>query len=136
LRCVDVAVLEPDFLTPGEISLQDLLEIDAMFLTGPPDFGHTELEPWKKEVFMSIDYRFPTNTSNAGSYLYVENSIDVVGSSLAQVIIARGQQMIGLELSAEWRSKENSPGYVVASELVWSYNFEVRSTGASTGTVQ
>ena len=85
----------------------------------------------------------PANETNAGTYLYVANSIDE--GFIAQVIISRNQHMIGVECKARcaaliffstavlalifffcaaalpdvcsWLDKFNSPGIVVPAQI-------------------
>lgn len=122
--------LEPDFLSAGEVSLQDLLDIDIMFEQGPPDFGRPGMTPYQQSVFDRFrsdrpGASIPPGYAHAGTYLYVSRSVEIEGSSLAQLIVARGARMVGHELGVEWVDKFNSPGYVNPSQKVWTWNFEV-----------
>ena len=118
--------LEPDFLSPGNVSLRDLLDIDLMFQAGLPDFGRPTMSSDKIEIFRRVlsIYQIPPDRP-AGTFLYVLNSVDTFGSALAQLIVARGSRMVGHELGVEWVNKSNSPGYVTPSQKIWTFNFEV-----------
>ena len=123
-------IFQPDFLSPGPLNLMDLLAIDAMFLAGPPNYGRSDMTAQELQILARLQTgaesdMIPVGTRNAGAFLYVRHSVDTVGSALAQVIVARGDQMIGEELGVEWLNKTNSPGIVVPSRRIWSYNFDV-----------
>ena len=77
--------LEDGFLSPGPISLTDLLNIDHAFDIGPPYFGYPDLPPDKLAVFESLADLIPAGQQNAGLYFYTTNSIDTPGEPLVQV---------------------------------------------------
>lgn len=122
------AITEPDWLSPGHATLDDLLAMDSMYSAGPPDFGRPELSAEKKEVFSQFREQvvapfpgFNASQYPMGSALYVLHAIDIK-EFIAQIIISREQRMIGLECRAAWLDKKNSPGYVVPRKRYWSYN--------------
>jgi len=134
---IEPRFLEPDFLSPGEISLMDLLEIDARLEAGPPDWGESGsnsstnfLDLWKRDIFMSLSDRLgmgrgrdgTSSASGAGLLAYTKKSIDTKGESLAQVIISRDQRMVGMELGAEWLDQYTSPNNLESRQVVWSLN--------------
>ena len=84
--------LDRDFLTPGVISIDDLVAIDDRFNDGPPNFGAEGLALWKREIFTQINQDLPPMVQRAGSYLYVNNAVDT--GFIAQVIISREQRMV------------------------------------------
>lgn len=84
--------LDRDFLTPGVISIGDLVAIDDRFNDGPPNFGAEGLALWKREVFTRINQDLPPMVQRAGSYLYVNSAVDT--GFIAQVIISREQRMV------------------------------------------
>ena len=49
-------------------------------------------------------------------------------------MISRHQRMMGIECSAEWRDKLNSPDIVVAQRTFWAFNF-LSSQGESSYTI-
>ena len=131
---IEPRFLEPGFLSPGPVSLMDLLEIDARFEAGRPDWGFlpTELtDPLaleKRDIFTAVNDKFLKGRSRmsprpgAGLYAYTKKSIDTVGESLAQIIISRGQRMVGMELGAEWLDHPYAPDQLESTAVIWSLN--------------
>ena len=77
--------LEDGFLSPGPISLEDLLNIDHAFTVGAPYFGYPDLDQWKLDVFSARAVDIPAGVAQAGLYFYTRNSIDTPGEPLVQV---------------------------------------------------
>jgi len=119
--------LEPDFLSPGPLSLLDLLTVDSMIYEGGPDFGMPSLPQWKKDLFARTASLLPSPVASAGAYLYLRRSVDE--GFVVQVIISRHQRMLGIECRAKWLDKVNEPDAVVSSQTFWTQNFRAIHDG-------
>jgi len=118
--------LEPNFLSPGPLSLKDLLNIDESIRVGAPDFGKPSLPQWKKDIFLHLlsESHIPPGVKAAGAYLYLSKSVDE--GFVVQVIVSRRERMLGIECRATWRDKDNEPGVVNPSQTFWTQNYRDR----------
>mmetsp|Transcript_58099 Transcript_58099/g.115184 ORF Transcript_58099/g.115184 Transcript_58099/m.115184 type:complete len:631 (+) Transcript_58099:126-2018(+) len=111
--------LEPDFLSPGPLSLADLLAIDNMLREGGPAFDR--LPQSKKDLFVQTARHLPPGVKAAGAFLYLSHSVDE--GFVVQVIFSRHQRMLGSERRATWRNKVNEPGIVVPLQTFWTHDY-------------
>lgn len=131
-------LLRDGFLTPGPVTVEDLVTIDDMFVTGPPEFGQRVSAPEDLAIFQrvyegsylnAISATSQTATVEAGSLLFATRG--VTSGFIAQLIISRDERMLGMELNAHWLDRANAKGYVEASVTYWSYNFKTSLDGNS-----
>jgi hypothetical protein len=113
--------LQPDFLSPGPVSLADLLDIDRMLYVGGPDFGSPSLPEWKRKLFVHSADLIPRGVKAAGAFLYLSNSVDE--GFVVQVIISRQERMLGIECRATWTDKLNEPGLVRSAQTFWTRDY-------------
>jgi len=139
--------LQPDFLSPGPVTLTDLLDIDEMIVSGR--YKYANMPQWKVDVFdrvlaklneadvtpqrLEASARNTTNswdndvTENVGEYLYVTQAVD--NAELGMIIVSRNQRMIGAELKADWVDRESSRRLVDSKMVYWSFNFNTLRRG-------